>query len=407
MPSAHASTDRVLVLDSGGGVLKAGLASNSRPTVCEPNCTASVKPKRGFGAEPPAIGSAVLDLAEYVLHRPTQRGLLLDLEQQRVIWENLFSKHLRIDPREHALLLTEAPFSPAKLRHEVAEMVFESFGFRELCIATAPPLAMRSPDIVRQLDQRNPCCTVLDVGFSSSVALPCVEGQMVASAGRRLNVGGRVLTNLLSERLHFAHYDLTQSWLVAEDIMSKTCEVSTDFEADLHEGYRQVDPMTYVLPDFQTHSRGFVADAVPSADAQRVTVKAERVVVPEMLFSPKDHGIHQVGVADLVRHSIRAVTAQSWRPHFGQVVVCGGLARLPNFCSRLFRDLRQSAPTDWPISVIVEEEPELSVWRGAAQLARDSHFRRTHFRSRRAWEEEGTRIVGSTGEKPAAKRVRT
>merc|ERR1712136_604340 len=75
------------------------------------------------------------------------------------------------------------------------------------------------------------------------------------------------------------------------------------------------------------------------ADAQRVTVKAERVVVPEMLFSPKDHGIHQVGVADLVRHSIRAVTAQSWRPHFGQVVVCGGLARLPNFCSRLFRDL--------------------------------------------------------------------
>jgi actin-related protein 6 len=259
------------------------------------------------------------------------------------------------------------------------------------------------------MDHRNPCCTVLDVGFSSSVALPCIEGQMVPSAGRRLNVGGRVLTNLLSERLQFAQYDLTQSWLVAEDIMSKTCEVSMDFEADLHEGYRQVDPMTYVLPDFQTHCRGFVADAaaVPNGDTQRVTVKAERVAVPEALFHPKDHGICQVGVADLVRHAIQAVTSQSWRPHFGQVVVCGGLARLPNFCSRLFRDLRQSAPTDWPLNVIVEEEPELSVWRGAAQLARDSHFRQSHFRSRRAWEEEGTETLGSTGEKPAAKRVRT
>merc|ERR1711862_241607 len=119
-------------------------------------------------------------------------------------------------------------------------------------------MAIHSPGIERALAFQNPCCTVLDVGFSSSIALPCVEGQIITSGARRLNVGGRVLTNLMADRLRLRHFDLTENWLLVEDIQAKLCEVSPDFDTDLRNDYKSVQPRTYVLPDYNKHHRGFL-----------------------------------------------------------------------------------------------------------------------------------------------------
>lgn len=398
----------LVVLDNGGGYVRAGLAAEAGPTVVEPNCTAVAK---GQAGRAPVIGMEALELPAYAIHRPARRGLVLDMEQQRVIWDTVLHKRLGVDPRACAVLVTEAPLSPASLRREMEEVLFEVFGFREVCILPGPPLALHSPGLRCQLDGLNPCCTVLSAGHSGCVALPCIEGQIMNLAVRRLNVGGRVLTNLLMERLGIQHFDLSENWLLVEDILSKVGEVSLDFDADLRTRFTSVKPKTYVLPDFHTQCTGFVKELLPAemramqrrqslAEApgqqQHVTLGAERVTMPEALFRPKDQGIQQAGVAELVQQAILGVNGGSWQPHFGQVALCGGLARLPNFRQRLQRELRQLLPISWPVKVVAEEEPELSVWRGAAQLALNEEFRLRGFRSQRAWEEQGASVSNTT-----------
>lgn len=333
----------------------------------------------------------------------------MDPEQQRIVWEHVLHGCLGVDPCDCAVLVTEVPFTPPAVHRDVVEMMFEVFGFSDVCVTAGPPLAAKSPGIVKQLDERNPCCTVLDVGFSSSVAMPCIEGQAWPAAARRLNVGGRALTNLLMERLRLRHYDLSETWLVAADIAERLCEVSLDFDAELLAGFAGVPPQTYVLPDFKDRVRGFVEGPpatdvetqrpVTDADAQRVKLCNERVILPEIFFSPRDHGVSQVGVAGLIQQSILGIEEPACCPHFGQVVLCGGVARLPNFRQRLRRELRALLPAHWPVAVVAEEEPELSIWRGAAELAQNSEFRRLNFQTRSAWEESGQISGGSSAKR--------
>lgn len=394
----------VVVLDSGGGYVRAGLASAAGPAASEPNCTAV---GRGQASRPPVVGAEALELPACSLHRPTRRGLMLDPEQQRRVWDAVLRKRLALETRERTLVCTEPPLAPPSVRREMEEVLFDTFGFREVCILSGPPLALRSPGLRRQLDPRSPCCTVLSLGFSACIAVPCLDGQAIDRAVRRLNVGSRALTNLLLERLGLRHFDLSESWLVGEDILSKLCEVSLDFNADLRSRFERVERRTYVLPDFKGVKQGFVeegaaqeeAAAKPAeagaAEVQRLTLGAERVVIPEALFSPKDHGVAQAGIAELVQQAILAVEPSYLRPHLGQVALCGGLARLPGLRERLRRELRQLLPSTWPVQVLVEDEPELTVWRGAAQVALRPELRRKGA-LKRAWEEERSRQQGAS-----------
>ena len=81
---AFGDGEKIIVLDSGGGHLRAGPANGSAPAAMEPNCSAVPKER---GERQLAFGCDVHDLPAYRLHRPTQRGLLLDPEQQKIIWK--------------------------------------------------------------------------------------------------------------------------------------------------------------------------------------------------------------------------------------------------------------------------------------------------------------------------------
>lgn len=49
----------------------------------------------------------------------------------------------------------------------------------------------------------------------------------------------------------------------------------------------------YVLPDFKTVQKGYIAqDKQQAAEQQTITLKTERFCVPEVLFTPSDIGIN-------------------------------------------------------------------------------------------------------------------
>ena len=73
---------------------------------------------------------------------------------------------------------------------------------------------------------------------------------------------------------------------------------------------------------------------------------------------------HPSEVSELVVQAITAVCEVTWRPFLSRLVLCGALARLPGLCQRLQRELRAELPSEWPVELLMEEEPEWSVWQG-------------------------------------------
>lgn len=179
----------VLVLELGGGSVRLGFAGHE-PRI-EPNCRGEPWPR---GAA--AYGQEVYGLGSCRLRRPLRRGLLLDLELQRRILEPVLA---RLDKEGHDLrrcqaLVVLAPLTPELVAQELLALLVEDLGLLEASWVDSSAVALKSWGLARQ---PRPCSTVLHLGFSACFAQPCIEGKAIASAGRRMPVGGRVLTNLL------------------------------------------------------------------------------------------------------------------------------------------------------------------------------------------------------------------
>jgi actin-related protein len=49
------------------------------------------------------------------------------------------------------------------------------------------------------------CCTVIDSGFSFTHAMPFIDGKCRKSGVKRVNVGGKLLTNYLKEVVRYMY----------------------------------------------------------------------------------------------------------------------------------------------------------------------------------------------------------
>eukprot|EP01071_Lankesteria_metandrocarpae_P014163 Lankesteria_metandrocarpae@DN8163_c0_g1_i1.p1 len=126
----------ILVLDNGSGCIKAGYGGEDHPRVKVPNFVGVVRKgnKKYYGDQ-------LHTLQEYFLQRPHKDGLLLDAEMQRDIWDKIFAKQcMNIDPARHGLVVTEPFNCPASLRHAMAEVIFEDFGFAKMVACPAQQL---------------------------------------------------------------------------------------------------------------------------------------------------------------------------------------------------------------------------------------------------------------------------
>ena len=86
------------------------------------------------------------------------------------------------------------------------EVVFEKFGFRAFYRSSPQALADRGFKIEQAQQGKNfgnPCSLVVDSGFSFTHAVPLFQGNPLNYAIKRVNVGGKLLTNLLKETVSY------------------------------------------------------------------------------------------------------------------------------------------------------------------------------------------------------------
>ncbi|TVU01312.1 hypothetical protein EJB05_53220 [Eragrostis curvula] len=393
-------------MDNGGGLLKAGFGGDKDPIAVVPNCMAKApggNSKKWLVAD--QLQAEDVDATGMTLKRPIDRGYLINTEVQREVWERVLRGILQVDPTNSSLLLVEPLFNPPALQHATDELVFEEFGFKSLCVADAPSLvhlyeASRQPTLFRAQ-----CSLVVDCGFSFTHASPVLQNFTLNYGVRRMDLGGKALTNYLKELISYRSLNVMDETLLIDDAKEKLCFVSLDIPRDLRLARLPFmdNPFrcSYILPDGITYKKGFVKDLEeahkyrslpvsgepdrskledrkkPELSQNEFVLTNERFLVPEMLFHPIDLGMNEAGLAECIVRAIQACHTYLQPVLFESIILTGGSTLFPRFTERLERELRPLVPDDYELKIFRQENPILGVWRGGSILASSPDFEST------------------------------
>jgi actin-related protein 6 len=254
------------------------------------------------------------------------------------------------------------------------------------------------------------CLLVIDSGYSHTVVTPVFNGRPLQRAIRRLDFGGKHITNLLKEVISVRHFDLHQDTKIVNDIKEDICFVSNDFNLDMEKTWKgnkgrqkaradsaadgddmDVDGSAsrteiradYVLPDGIHLLRGFSRPHDSSAAATRkrklnataadaevaMTLGNERFTIPEIIFSPSDIGSKQPGLGDCVMQSLAVLPPLIQATMLSNVLVIGGNANISGFVDRVQNELRTRVKTEWAVRVRKMNDSVKSTWLGGARMA--------------------------------------
>jgi len=331
------------------------------------------------------------EISQLTLKRPMDRGYLVNYDLEREVWGRVFRSVLKINPRECGLLLSEPLFNFKQVQAATEQIVFEEFGLQAFYSAPGPTFAMRRVADLYPHVQANQAGTgvVVDAGFSFSHIVPFFNGQPLLTAVKRVNIGGKALTNYLKELVSYRSLNMMDETYLMEHIKDQLCFVSQDVKADLKLsklGYRSPYHREYVLPDGVNNFRGYVkAPAVPGEareppgakqQEQVLQLNNERFMVPELLFSPPDVGLQQAGLPEAVVQAVNATPLALHPLLYTNVALIGGVAACPGYSKRFSSDLRPLVPDTYDLEVFAPQNPGLTTWEGMSLFASSGEFAR-------------------------------
>jgi actin-related protein 6 len=124
------------------------------------------------------------------------------------------------------------------------------------------------------------CCCVVDSGYSFSHVVPTINGKMIATSVRRLNVGGKLLTNHLKEIVSYRQWNMMSETFLMNDVKEKLSYVSSNFTRELENASKvrerdHVFARNYILPDFVTRFVGEVEEVAGNSAARAVVLPSD------------------------------------------------------------------------------------------------------------------------------------
>ncbi len=236
---------RIVVIDNGGGSCKVGFAGQVEPKII-PNVIARTKGTTGNPKGHVYIGDQIDNECESYsslsYRRPMEKGYVVDVEAQIGIWNRIFSEHVLnvTDFADRQVVVTHQPFTPNQIKADMAQMVFEHFQFQHYASMSSQYCAFNgymSEQNQHTTGQNNiyksHCAVVVDSGFSFTHVVPIMNHKVAKENIKRIDMGGKALTNYLKEIVSLRYYDMMDETHLMNIIKEKLCFVSTDFARDM------------------------------------------------------------------------------------------------------------------------------------------------------------------------------
>ncbi|CAK1548852.1 unnamed protein product [Leptosia nina] len=381
------------ILDNGAYTAKVGLSSMAPKIV--PNCIMKAKSER----RRPFIGSQIEECRDasglfYIL--PFQKGFLINWDTQKTVWDYTFSKECcPVNFNETPLIVTEPLFNFHSIQEAMTEIFFEEYECQSL-------LRINSTDLAEyhyRKVHKNECTVVVDSGYSFTYIVPYINGKKYKNGIRRIDVGGKVLTNHLKEILSYRQLNVMEEGYVINQVKEDSCFVSQDFMGDMEiarkKGSENTIVKDYVLPDYTTLRRGYLRDIVkPDEDLEQQTIRLnnERFSIPELLFHPSDVGVPQMGIPEAIIHSIDLCPEKHKESLLENIILYGGNALFPGFRDKVYNEVRAFALDHFDVNVSIADNPITYAWEGGKHFFRDPEFY-SFCMTKEEYEEEGKALA--------------
>ncbi|KAL6303887.1 actin-like protein Arp6 [Sparassis latifolia] len=370
----------VVIVENGAGTIKAGVLGDhgGQPRII-PNAIISSKGNKTayFGHE----FEKCQDYSSLHFHLPFEKGFLVDWDAQKAVWDGMFSSDcLEVDTTESSLLITEPYFNLPNIQEVYDQFVFEEYEFKSYYRCTPASLIPHGTLFAGPSLEPPECMIIVDSGFSFTHVVPIMNGSVLWNAVKRIDVGGKLLTNQLKELASFRQWNMMDETYIMNDIKESCCYVSTNFIRDLeitHANSRNNEIVQeYILPDFSVHRPGRIRRAGEQLDdnSQVMYMNNERFTVPEVIFRPDNIGLNQCGLATAVASSINLLPEDLRGMFWAHIGLIGGNTNIPGFQERLTNELRSLAPVECEVAVHTTNDPMTEAYRSAVGFASKPEF---------------------------------
>ncbi|KAF8125744.1 actin-related protein Arp6 [Boletus edulis] len=386
-----------VVLDNGGSTIKAGVVGNDETVRIIPNAVV-----RSKGDKTTYIGHEIARCSDFSsLHYrlPFEKGYLVDWDTQKAVWDGVFSTEaLSVNAPESSLIITEPYFNLPNIRDVYDQFVFEEYEFQSYYRCT--PAAMIPYGAIFAAEGLNTpeCALIVDSGFSFTHVVPLINHQIQWYAVKRMDVGGKLLTNQLKEVVSYRQWNMMDETYIMNHVKEACCYVSTQFIADLEtcRSSPKKNPivMEYLLPNFAINRGGEIRRPgyELSPTDQVLLMENERFTIPELLFRPDDIGLGQTGLPGTIAASIALLPEDLQGMFWANIGIIGGNTKFSGFHERLMTELRSLAPVDFEINIFKSDDPVTESYRSALAFAKHPNCP-SHLLTRAEYLEHGSSAV--------------
>jgi len=365
---------QALVIDDGSGMIKAGFAGDDAPRAVFPSVIGRPfydTAMCGMGKRDFHVGDeALVRCGALTMKYPIEHGIITNFDDMEKLWHHTFYNELRIAPEEHPVLLTEPFKNPKRCREKTTEMMFETFNTPAMYLAKQPVLSLYASGRGRGV--------VVESGDGVTYAVPIYEGYCIRSAIQRLNLGGRDLTNHLTDLLDERGYTFTTTAdrETVREIKEKLCYVALDFDAEMEKALCSSElEKSYELPDGQV-----------------IRLKDERFRCAEALFNPSMLGIEACGIHEMTFNSLMKCPIDTRCDLYANVIISGGNTMFPGFADRMQKEITALAPPTIKVKIVAPPERKYSTWIGGSIIASLSTFQ-SKWITKEEYDEAGPYIV--------------
>ncbi|KAG7576948.1 Actin family [Arabidopsis thaliana x Arabidopsis arenosa] len=187
---------------------------------------------------------------------------------------------------DHPILITECACNPVQSRSKMAELLFETYGVPAVAFGVDAAFSYK-------YNQLHGICKkdgiVLCPGFTTTHAIPFVDGEPIYKGSCRTNIGGYHVTDYLKQllSLKYPFHSSRFTWEKAEDLKLEHCYIAPDYTSEIRlfqEGTKEAEektrywqlpwipPPTEVLPSEEELAR---KAAIREKQGQRLRDMAE------------------------------------------------------------------------------------------------------------------------------------
>lgn len=335
---------RAVVVDIGTCYFKCGFAGDPWPSCIVSSTVGKPMREDGSSQKETFVGRALQNsCVPLTLINPVRHGTVVDWNCVQDTLECIFQKEMKIQPEDHAVLVSVPPLCSITDKKRYAEMMFEGLHMPAIHVAYQSCLSMYSYGKTSAL--------VVEIGHGASHVVPIYEGYVLRSITGRVDYAGLDITRYLMKLLNESGNTFTEYQLnVVQALKEKCCYTSLDLTQDLSLPV-QKQQMDYELPD-----------------GHLVTVGKERFLCAEALFKPALIGSQQPGLSQLTLTCLEKCDADTRKKMVANVLLCGGSTMMQGFADRFQRELASMCPSDHLITAASPQRMS-SVWIGGSILA--------------------------------------